>query len=161
MKGIKTLYCNCNSWSVGFCSPFFCIPISIEIEKLIGCCAFSINWTILEQIFYFNSIIGFFAIVHLFTIQFYIKIFQKWVRSIYNTTVVICGNIAAISCLIHFKIDWHSSIMPIEWSDLSTVISNNSNLYPSFFWRALFRNVQLYSMLFPSQKQHLRIFQYT
>ena len=121
-KGIKTLYCN----SVGFCSLFFCIPIRIEIEKFIDCCAFSINWNILEQIFYFNSMIGLIEILHLFTFQFSIKIFQKWVRSIYNTTVVICGNIAAVSCLIHFKIDWHSSIIPIEWSDLSTVISNKS-----------------------------------
>ena len=145
-KGIKTLYCN----SVGFCSLFFCIPIRIEIEKFIDCCAFSINWNILEQIFYFNSMIGLIEIVLIFTIQFYIKNFQKWVRSIYNTTLVICAILPLSAVLFTLKL---IDIRALYQSNgVASPLLSATNLYPSFYWRA---------KLFPSQKQHLRIFQYT
>ena len=44
-----------------------------------------------------NSTIGIITIVHFFAIQVNIKMFQKWLRSIYNTIVIIFCNIIAIS----------------------------------------------------------------
>ena len=121
-KGIKTLYCI----SVSFCSPFFCIPVRIEIEKKhwLLCFQHKLEYIGADFLFqqhdwpHWNRTHIYYSVLH-----------QKFSKMSKIHLQYHCGhlrNIAAVSCLIHFKIDWHSSIIPIEWSGLSTVISNKS-----------------------------------